>query len=172
MMLTDVTEFLPAQAAWQAYLDHLERVKMLASATDHGEPKADCFYLGVSVEAMVIGHLSLRRQPISVPVSSLNQAELRLLDSADEPLNEAFVQSFAVEPDYRWRGYGRALQQTALLKTRELGCYQLRSWSSADKRENYALKISLGFAILPALYPLPGGAPISGVYFVKRTSED
>ncbi len=171
-MPTDVTEFLPAQADWQAYLDHLGRVKMLASATDHGEPKADCRYLGISVEAVVIGHLSLRRQPISVPVSSLNQAELLLLDNVGEPLYEAFVQSFAVEPDYRRQGFGRALQIAALHKTRDLGCYQLRSWSSADKRENYALKICLGFAIQPALYPLPGGAPISGVYFVKRTIAD
>ncbi|MCZ2094717.1 MAG: GNAT family N-acetyltransferase [Anaerolineae bacterium] len=171
-MLTDVTEFLSVQAGWRAYLDHLERAKMLTSATDRGEPKADCAYLGVTVEMAVVGHLSLRRQPICVPVSSLNAAELHVMDRTGTLLYEAFVQSFAVEPGYRRQGYGRALQQAALLKASKWDCYQLRSWSSADKRENYALKISLGFAIQPALYPMPGGAPISGVYFVKRTSRD
>lgn len=164
-----VIEFTREHPGWQAYLDHLARVKMLSSLTAEGEPHGDGFYLGVMAAEQVVGHLAFRRQTLSVPASELTHGqEMALTDGQGAPLFEAFVQSFAVEAAHRRQGVGRALQERALGKARELGCYQLRSWSSAGKHENYALKLSLGFAALPALYPLPGGAPISGVYFVRR----
>lgn len=168
-MVDLVIEFTKDLTDWQAYVEHLTRVKMLSSATNQGEPKENCFYLGIAIADQVIGHLTFRQQPLVVPCSSLTDGhEMVMTDRYETPLDEIFVQSFAVEAGYRRQGYGRALQQRALRKAHELGCYQMRSWSSADKRENYALKIDLGFAVQPALYPMPGGTPISGVYFVKR----
>ena len=77
--------------------------------------------------------------------------------------------TFGVEAPQRCRGLGRALQEAALEWTRERGCLQMRSWSSIDKPENYTLKLSLGFAMLPAVHDAASGYPVSGVYFVKRT---
>lgn len=170
-MQTDwrLREFVSTGKDWQSFTRHLASVKMLNHATHNGEPKPDCFYLGIAVAEAVIGHISFRKQPLIIPASHLCGSEEHLLTRHDgATLYEAFVQTFAVEEAHRRSGYGRVLQEAALQKAGELGCYQMRSWSSADKDANYALKISLGFAVSPALYPMPGGAPISGVYFVKR----
>ena len=44
----------------------------------------------------------------------------------------------------------------------------MRSWSSLDKPANYALKLSLGFAMHPSVHDAASGYQVSGVYFVKR----
>lgn len=163
-----VSQFAAHDAQWIAYLDHLRRVKMFSSALKDGQPKTDCTYLGVTVGENVVGHIAIRRQALIIPASDLTSGDELPLMWDGVPLYEAFVQSFAVEEDYQRRGYGRALQQHAMAVAQALGCYQLRSWSSADKHANYALKLSLGFVAHPALYPLPGGRPLSGVYFIKR----
>lgn len=164
-----VREFFAHEDEWQAYLAHLTSVNMLNSATHYGEPKENCFYFGIMADGAVIGHISIRKQALVVPSSTLNGHYEVMLKAPDgHGLHEAFVLSFGVEVVQRRLGYGRALQEAAIDKARALGCYQMRSWSSADRTENYALKLSMGFAVLPALYPVPGGQPISGVYFVKR----
>jgi GNAT superfamily N-acetyltransferase len=163
-----IVEYTLDHPDWSVLIDHLTRTNMLHHATTSGEAKTDCAYLGLSISGALVGHIVIRKQPLCVPASPLcDNSEVHLSNSAG-PLFETFVQTFAVEEAHQGRGYGRALQEAAVQKSRELGCYQMRSWSSVDRRENYALKISLGFAIQPALYPMPGGAPISGVYFVKR----
>ncbi|MCB9449879.1 MAG: GNAT family N-acetyltransferase [Anaerolineaceae bacterium] len=164
-----LTEFGAPETDWSLLIQHLKNVKMLNHATINGQPKPNCYYLGIIINRAVIGHIAIKRQPIHVPASHISGHEERSLAGPDgNALYEAFVQTFAVEEGYRRTGYGRALQEAALQKAQELGCYQMRSWSSADKLGNYALKIRLGFSIIPALYPMPGGEPISGVYFVKR----
>jgi len=168
MNVDTVSHYTANDAQWPAYLDHLRRVKMFSSALKDGQPKPDCTYLGVTNGADVIGHIAIRRQPLIIPASDLTSGDELPLTLDGELLYEAFVQSFAVEEDYQRRGYGRALQQHAMTVAQGQGCYQLRSWSSADKDANYALKLSLGFAVHPALYPLPGGRPLSGVYFIRR----
>lgn len=163
-----ITEYTSDHPDWSALLDHLSRTNMLRHATAGGAATADCVYLGLSVDGSLVGHIVIRKQPLCVPASPLcDNSELHLSNGTG-PLFETFVQTFAVEEAYQRLGYGRALQEAAVHKSRELGCYQMRSWSSVDRHVNYALKISLGFAIQPALYPMPGGAPISGVYFIKR----
>lgn len=165
--MVEVVTLTGAMPAWQAYVEHLARVQMLPAAPEQ-RPQAECCYLGVLVGAQVVGHLAIRRQALAVPASRLTNGQEHLLNDAQgQPLYEAFVQTFGVEAAYRRQGYGRALQLRGLEQARAWGCWQMRSWSSADKAANYALKISLGYVIQPALYPLPGGAPISGVYFIK-----
>lgn len=174
-MTTDrhITTFHPTEGNWPEFIHHLERVEMTRHALRHGGPKADCHYIGVIVADRVIGHISVKEQPLVVESSGLtDDHSLPLLDADDEPLTEIFVQTFAVEEAFRRQGHGRILQSAALQLGYEHGCYQMRSWSSADRPANYALKIGMGFAIVPALYPTPGGAPISGAYFVKRITGD
>ena len=121
------------------------------------------------VEAdQVIGHISVRVQNLVIPPIEWNAGQEHVLRrSGGDPLRETFVNTFAVDETHRRQGYGRALQIAALNLTREQGCYQMRSWSSLDKTANYALKISLGFAVLPAVYRADSGQQISGAYFVK-----
>jgi GNAT superfamily N-acetyltransferase len=114
----------------------------------------------------VVGHISLRRQAITIPAVP-GQAATGI-NRQGQPLEELFVQTFAVDEAYRRRGYGRVLQISAVELARDAGCYQMRSWSSLDHEENYALKLSLGFAICPAVYVTESGASINGVYFVMR----
>lgn len=163
-----IAEYTPDHPQWPAFIEHLKRTNMLPHATDDGQPKADGVYLVAHDAASPVGHIALKRQPLVVPASYLCDDRQQPLSDSAGPLFETFVQTFAVEEGHHGRGYGRALQQAAVQKSRALGCYQMRSWSSVDRRENYALKISLGFAVQPALYPMPGGAPISGVYFIMR----
>jgi GNAT superfamily N-acetyltransferase len=175
-MMTTVQHFTAESPGWLAYVAHLKRVDMRHGVDNQNQPKDNCYYLGVSLpsdtpdEMRVIGHIALCRQPLHVPASHLTDNQPRSLTLADNtPLYEMFVESFAVETQYRRKGYGRALQIAAIQVTQDADCYQMRSWSSADRTANYALKLSLGFSVHPALYPMPGVEPISGVYFIWQT---
>jgi GNAT superfamily N-acetyltransferase len=66
-----------------------------------------------------------------------------------EALIEAKILAFGVPKLYRRQGIGTQLQRAAIDHARELGCYQVRSWSLIDKTANYALKLKLGFAAQP-----------------------
>lgn len=164
-----IQEYTTQHPQWQAYLDHLQRVDVLRHALDEEQPKQNTYYLGIWQEERIVGHISIQLQPIVAPATpwSENQ-DIPILDSSGQVLKETFVQTFAVEGRHQRRGYGRALQQAALDKTRALGGYQMRSWSSTDRPANYALKVAMGFAVHPAVYRLPSGREISGVYFVMR----
>jgi GNAT superfamily N-acetyltransferase len=152
-----ITIFSPDHQLWPAYRAHLERVGMARWA----QPAPDMFFLGVCQDETIIGHLSLRVQPIIIP------GDQTIPGPDGEPLRETYVQTFAVEESYRRQGFGRALQLAALDLTKDLGCYQMRSWSSLDKSANYALKLDLGFAAHPAIFEAPNGEKIGGVYFVR-----
>jgi GNAT superfamily N-acetyltransferase len=159
----NVERFDATHTLWHSYVAHLRRASMVRWSISPEElPLENTVYLGTRANRLVIGHISVRIQPIQIP--GMDQV---LRDSSGDILNELFVQTFAVEENYRRRGYGRALQQAALNLLPTLHCCQMRSWSSFDKPANYALKISLGFAVCPATYEAPNGEKISGVYFVK-----
>jgi GNAT superfamily N-acetyltransferase len=66
-----------------------------------------------------------------------------------EPLTEAKIIAFGVKPAHRRQGIGRALQEHVLHQARALGCYQVRSVSSASRQANHQLKLSMGFAVEP-----------------------
>jgi GNAT superfamily N-acetyltransferase len=137
-------------------------------ALDDGQPAPDAYFLGVMDADQVIGHISVRVQNLVIPPTEWSAGQDHgLRGPAGEPLRETFVNTFAVDETHRRQGYGRALQIAALDLTRELGCYQMRSWSSLDKTANFALKISLGFAVFPAVYTTGSGQPISGAYFIR-----
>ncbi|NDJ84953.1 MAG: GNAT family N-acetyltransferase [Chloroflexi bacterium] len=164
-----VEQLTPEHEFWPALVEHLLRVDMARWVIDtNAHPLPAAYFLGAFAGAEIIGHISIRTQIVTVPKTDWSAGyNHRLTDAFSKPLTETFVQTFAVEEAYRRQGYGRALQLAALQLTRTLGAYQLRSWSSLDKSENYMLKISLGFAAYPAIFVTEDGKQISGVYFVQ-----
>ena len=108
----------------------------------------------------IVGHLSLIKQPITLPVYN------DTLKSANKIIMELFVQTFHVSKLYRRLGIGISLQELALIETQKQSCYQLRSWSSFDKKENYQLKLKLGFSFAPSFIE-SNGKKIAGGYFLK-----
>ena len=135
---------------------------------DDAQPHPDHYFLAALADDRIVGNLTIRVQNLVVPGTAWSAGRDHTLTDPDGfPLRETFVATFAVDEAHRRRGYGRALQLAALDLTRDLGCYQLRSWSSLDKPANYALKLSLGFAIHPAIQEAHTGQQISGVYFVR-----
>ena len=157
---------------WQAYLSHAERHNMQRWIVDDNlQPLADVYYLGYAHENQVVGHITLKKQPIEVPQtpwSDMQDYDHLIRDKEDNLLEELFVQTFAVDEAHRRQGIGTQLQTAGLALGKMLKCYQMRAWSSLDKTSNYQLKIKLGFAIQPGFYELSSGERISGVYFVLR----
>ncbi len=171
-----IAQLTAAHSAWTACVAHLQRVNMARWVLDDQQHLLpDHYLLGVIRDEVVIGHITLKKQPISAPETpwSIEHDHARTLTTprVDGPLTEMFVATFAVDVDHRRQGYGRMLQLAALGLTRELGCYQMRSWSSLDARANYALKLSLGFAAHPEIQIAAGtDLAISGYYFVKTVA--
>lgn len=66
-------------------------------------------------------------------------------------LHEAKILAFAVQNEWRRQGIGKALQLQAISRARQLGCYQIRSYSSnvSEHEANYQLKLAMGFAAQP-----------------------
>ena len=77
-------------------------------------------------------------------------------------LTEAKIHAFAVRSEYRNQGIGTLLQKQAIRRARELGCYQVASYSNYDRAANYHLKLSLGFAAQPEVH----GDNHQGSYFL------
>ena len=163
----------PSHVHWADHVAHLERTDQARWVLDaSGRPTEPFLFLGAVVDGAVVGDLSLRVQPVVVPATEWSGGA-RVLESADgEALREAYVMTFHVVDAFRRRGIGRALQSAALAWAREAGCLQLRSWSSLDRPANYALKLSMGFALDSAIHAAAAGFPVSGVYFVKRVDVD
>ncbi len=131
------------------------------------------FALGVFDGEKMVGNISIKVQPIEVPekiplnILELPQKTFRETTGGD--ILEGFIQSFAVEEKHRRRGLGRRLQEAALNECRRSSLYQMRSWSSVDKPANFALKLSLGFAIHPGYdYVARLDKWVPGVFFVMK----
>ncbi|NLX09846.1 MAG: GNAT family N-acetyltransferase [Chloroflexi bacterium] len=166
-----IEEFGLEHPQWVAYVAHLVRVdaaRWVLDDVESGEPKTGCLYLGALEGEQVIGHIALFDQPIIIPATAWSGNVATPLTGPDGvQLRETFVQSFAVDEAYREQGVGRELQLAALAMTADLGCIQMRSWSSLDKRANFALKLSLGFAVHPAITETASGEKVCGAYFIK-----
>lgn len=106
----------------------------------------------------IAGFLKFVEQPIGPPDG--RPPVLR----AGVPLTEAKITAFGVRLEFRRLGIGRALQEAALRRAAEVGCFQARSHSSFGNQANYALKMALGFAVVPDFRaPEP-----DGVFWVKH----
>jgi len=81
-----------------------------------------------------------------------------LLDNV--ALREGYVEAFGVLPAYRRQGIGQKMQEFAMTLCKERGCYQIRSRSPVTSRENYALKLKMGYTLHPS-------AENDSYYFIK-----
>jgi GNAT superfamily N-acetyltransferase len=165
-----VFHYSPEKPNWQDYVGHLRRCGQGRWVLDgRDKPQSsELIMLGLEQDNAVAASLTLKVQPIVIPATEwAGGKETELKDANGELLRETFVQTFFVDEAYRRQGLGEALQREALEVTRQLGCYQMRSWSSLDKDTNYRLKLKLGFAAHPAVYETDSGLKVSGLYFVK-----
>ena len=169
-----INRFDPEHPLWSALGDQLVRTNMRRWVLDEaGRPTGNLLFLGAIEDGGVVGNLTLEEREILMPATEGSGGIDRPVEDAEgESLRETFVMTFAVDEAYRRRGIGRALQEAALVWTRERGGVQMRSWSSLDKPKNHALKLSMGFAMHPAVHDAAGGFQVSGVYFVKRVDGD
>ena len=74
-----------------------------------------------------------------------------LRDASGTILREGYVDAFGVLLEYRRQGLGRRLQEHAVGLCVDRACYQIRSRSPITSKENYSLKLSLGYAIQPSV---------------------
>jgi len=70
-----------------------------------------------------------------------------------QALTEAKINAFTVGASFRNRGIGKKLQQHVIKSAKQQGCSQVSSYSTFDKKENYAVKVGLGFCIQPETQP-------------------
>ncbi|MEM5775993.1 MAG: GNAT family N-acetyltransferase [Anaerolineaceae bacterium] len=115
-----------------------------------------CYRLVALRQNQVAGLLQFAVLPIG---SEVNCPTLTL---DGRTLTEAKIHAFAVHPDYRCQGMGKALQKHAIRLAHRLGCYQLASYSSYGREANFHVKLSLGFAVQPEVH----GDNEKGVYFI------
>ena len=104
----------------------------------------------------VVGFLRFAVQPIGP------EAKCPPLYKNGVQLTEAKIHAFAVIENARKQGIGTALQKQAIYRAKELGCYQLASYSSYGREANYHIKLSLGFGAQPEVH----GDNSQGVYFI------
>ncbi len=114
-------------------------------------------YLCVALQnEQVVGFLRFGVQPIGpeahCPPLALNGISL----------TEAKIHAFAVREEWRCQGIGTALQMWAIERAKELGCFQLASYSSYGRDANHHIKLSLGFGAQPEVH----GENEQGVYFI------
>ena len=113
--------------------------------------------IGLNAEHFLSSHILVALD--DDPVGYLRFVRQRIGEDEDRPivtfngqvLIEAKVITFAVLPEYRNQGIGRALQLEAIQLAKSIGCYQFRSRSDYSREANHHLKISMGFAIQPSL---------------------
>lgn len=114
-------------------------------------------YLLIALQSdQVVGFIRFAVQPIGP------EAKCPALRLNGVQLTEAKIHAFAVREDARGQGIGTELQRRAINRAKELGCYQVASYSSYGRDANHHIKLSLGFAAQPEVH----GDNHQGVYFL------
>lgn len=103
------------------------------------------FTLVAYVGDKMVGYLRFWTQQIGIDEDKPG------LERNGRPVHEAKVVAFFVRPEYRRRGIGRRLKQSAISWAGDLECYQVRERSCYSNIENHALNISMGFGMQPAV---------------------
>ena len=89
------------------------------------------------------------------------------LNSSLPPTIEAHIDDIEVLEEYRQNGIGRKLVELVEKQATRDGAYQLRSWSTNDKKEAIPMWKALGFGLCPVTHSM-WGPEITG-YFVAKT---
>ena len=134
----------PAEPRWQDLVDLIAGEGQTEWAFDPYLTRFPRHFLVALQEGKVVGFLMFVHWDIGPHDRGTPTLEL-----GGTPLTEAKIIAFGVAKRYRRQGIGRALQERALQRAKELGCYQVRSVSELPYHENHSLKLSMGFAVEP-----------------------
>ncbi len=153
-----IEEWDAAHPRWGEFVQCLESVApdQVPFVLGRYSQQHPCYLFVAVSDNRVAGFLRIAVKPIGPDV------HCPPLELDGEELTQAKIHAFAVRPECRGRGIGTALQKHAIRRARELGCYQLASYSSYGRDANYHVKLSLGFAVQPEVH----GAGEQGCYFL------
>ena len=139
-----IHELTPEHRDWNDYVDLIDGEGQGRWAFDAQFEPFPRHYVLARLEGVVVGFLTYVVWDIGP--HDRNHPPL-VVDG--QTLREAKIVAFGVKEAYRRQGIGRALQEHAIRRARELGCYQVRSVSGADHSANRQLKLDMGFAVEP-----------------------
>ena len=139
--IVEVQERTEAYHDLLAIADQLDQSHYIPANETHID---ESILLGAFINNRCVGFLRLLIQHIG---SDEGRPPIVYLD---QPLREGYVMAFAVLPQHRRQGIGQLLQEQAWALCQQRGCYQIRSRSPITSRENYALKLKMGYAIHPS----------------------
>ena len=153
-----IEEWNETHPRWQDFVDCLETAAPDQTKFVLGKRYQEYqSYLFVALQdEKVVGFLRFAVQPIG---PEANCPPL-YLDGAQ--LTEAKIHAFAVQEASRGQGIGTELQRQAIRRAKELGCFQVASYSSYGREANHHIKLSLGFGAQPEVH----GDNQHGVYFI------
>ena len=138
------------------YLDADEKIKYRVGK-EWGEKAArhmhlvDGFSIAALYDEILVGLISVYWKKLPSP----------LLETFDW-----YIDILEVHKDFQRRGIGAHLIKIASERAKGAGIYQIRSWSSEDKKEAILMWKALGFGLCPAV-TYPQGEEVKG-YFVAK----
>ena len=139
-----IHELTPDHRDWQEYVDVIDAEGQARWAFDARFERFSRHHVAAKADGCVVGFVMCVVWDIGP--HDRNHPPL-VVDG--RKLTEAKIVAFGVKEAYRRQGIGRALQEHAIRRARELGCYQVRSVSGADHPANRQLKLAMGFAVEP-----------------------
>ncbi len=153
-----IEEWDETHPRWREFIACLEEVAPEQTPFVFGEYyRAYQPYLLVALQRNeIVGFLRFAVQPIGL------EAKCPALSLDNVQLTEAKIHAFAVHPNARGQGIGTALQRQTIRRAKEIGCYQVASYSSYGCEANHHIKLSLGFAAQSEVH----GDNKQGVYFL------
>ena len=159
-----IEEWDETHPRWQEFVNCLETAAPDQAAFVFGKRyQGYSSYLFVALQYnKIVGFLRFAVLPIGP------EAKSPPLYLDDAQLTEAKIHAFAVREDSRGQGIGTELQRQAIRRAKELGCYQVASYSSYGREANHHIKLSLGFGAQPEAH----GDNQQEVYFIMPLQVD
>jgi GNAT superfamily N-acetyltransferase len=157
-----ISEWDDAHPRWSEALAFLEEYSDGLPDPIPGYDQRDSRYLVATFKGDIVGELRL----IVIPIGPENDLPAVKVDGQE--LLQAKVMEFVVLPQFRRRGIGTKLQESAMTLARSLGCYQLASFIYSGNAANHMLKLSMGFAVRPE----SRGDEAHGLYFIMPLRPD
>ena len=145
-MSVTIAEVMQNSANFEALLiiaETLNQAKYISSKMAH---HLESILLGAFDQKECVGFLR-----VIVQVIGSEEGKTPIARTDGGPLTEGYAEAFGVHPPFRRQGIGQQLQERAITMCRDRGCYQMRSKSPVSSKENYGLKLKMGYGIHPDL---------------------